>query len=482
MKTFSLTGRIIVAVVVCQLLLAVGVPVATVFYVRGQYRDTIDAALQGRAMSTLAAVRYTESEPPDLLFDPALVPRSLDQAYPDFYEVISNDGHVLAKSAGLQNVPAEVVTSPDQFTSFMYGPVEYRSVALRQVPVLDDEDTVKVPYRVTVYYAASLVDHHNRLIALAAFVATVSFLLLATASLLATWAIRRGLMPLRQLAAQAGAISVHNWNFNPPSDAALATELAPLVAAIEALIERLKTAFRQQRDFTSDAAHELKTSAAIVKSTVQSLLQKPRTAEEYRAGLERLLDDSDRLEDLLNRMLRLARIEQSAENGAQRHLGLTELTSTCEMAVSRIRALAEPRDIAIELEGEKTLPLRADPEDLELIWVNLLENAVYYSQRGTKVVLSIHSDRPDAVTVSIRDSGPGIPPEDITKIFERFHRADPSRARSSGGFGLGLAICKALVDAYGGRIYAANRKSGGAEISVELPVEQTSPEIAHSVS
>jgi len=476
MKTFSLTARIIIAVVVCQLVLAVGVPVATVFYVRGQYRDTIDTALQGRAMSTLAAVRYSETEPPGLLFDAALVPPSSDRTYPDFYEVVSSDGQVLAKSPGLQSVPADVTGSTDQFTSFMYGPVEYRGVALRGVPVLDDEDTVKVPYRVTVYYGSSLVDHHNRLIALAVFVATVSFLLLATASLLATWAIRRGLMPLRQLALQAGAISVHNWNFDPPSDAALATELAPLVTAIEGLIDRLKTAFRQQRDFTSDAAHELKTSAAIVKSTAQSLLQKPRTTEEYRAGLERLLDDSNRLEDLLNRMLRLARIEQSMDNGSKRHYALTELTSTCEIAVSRIRALAQPRDVVIEMDGDKTLPLRADPEDLELIWVNLLENAVYYSPRGAKVSLNIYADGPDVVTVSVRDSGPGIPPDDVAKIFERFHRADPSRARSSGGFGLGLSICKAIVDAYGGKIYASNRSSGGAEISVELPLSQGATE------
>src|SRR5579864_4878992 len=117
----------------------------------------------------------------------------------------------------------------------------------------------------------------------------------------------------------------------------MAKELAPLTSAIETVLERLRESFRQQRDFTSDAAHELKTSVAIVKSTLQTLLQRPRPEHEYRAGLESMLEDCGRLEDLLGRMLRLARIEQWAENGMNRKLGITEVTSTCEAAFPESR-------------------------------------------------------------------------------------------------------------------------------------------------
>ena len=301
----------------CQLLLAAGLPLATVFYIRKQFRDTFDTALEGRAMSTLASVRYSEDKPPNLLFDTSLVPPSSDPVYPDFFEIVASDGHVIARSGGSGDLPSEMTQSTRQFSNFMQGGVEYRSIALRQVAVLDDEDTVQVPARVSVFYAASLVAHHRRLLQLALFIASVSFSLLLVASALAAWAVRRGLVPLRELALQAGAISVRNWNFQPPSEASLARELAPLVRAIETVLARLKESFRQQREFTSDAAHELKTSAAIIKSTTQSLLQRPRSAEEYRAGLERLLDDSGRLEDLLERMLRLARIEQWTEHGTR---------------------------------------------------------------------------------------------------------------------------------------------------------------------
>jgi signal transduction histidine kinase len=353
----------------------------------------------------------------------------------------------------------------------MQGGVEYRSIALRQVAVLDDEDTVKVPARVSVFYASSLVAHHRRLFQLALFIASVSFSLLLLASALAAWAVRRGLMPLRELALQAGSISVRNWNFHPPSEATLASELAPLVRAIETVLARLKESFRQQREFTSDAAHELKTSAAIIKSTTQSLIQRPRTAEEYRAGLERLLDDSGRLEDLLERMLRLARIDQWTEHGPPAPVGITELTSTCESAISRIHALAEARSISIRMAAHEPVHLHADPEDLELIWVNLLENAVQYSPARSDVTLRVQRNGTGWAKVSVEDSGPGIATEELTRIFDRFHRADASRARSSGGFGLGLAICKALVEAYGGRIAAFNRPEGGTEVRVELRAE-----------
>jgi len=191
--------------------------------------------------------------------------------------------------------------------------------------------------------------------------------------------------------------------------------------------------------------------------------------EEYRAGLEGLLEDCGRLEDLLARMLRLARIEQVAENGGARSFATTELTSTCEAAISRMQVLARQRNIALELVNRAAVHLHADPEDLELIWVNLLENAVQYSPEGSKVTVRIDPDASAGVRVSVEDFGPGIPPEELPYIFERFRRGDPSRARATGGFGLGLAICKALVTALGGRIEAANRPGTGTRICVQLP-------------
>jgi signal transduction histidine kinase len=285
-----------------------------------------------------------------------------------------------------------------------------------------------------------------------------------------TWGLHRRLQPLRELASSAESISIHNWSFRPPEEARSAKELAPLTTALETLVTRLEGAFRNQRDFTNDAAHELKTAVAIVKSTIQSLLQRERTATEYQEGIGRLREDCRRLEDLLDRMLRLARVDQWAESGVPANVGITELNSTCEAAMLRIQPLADSRQIHIDFVGTAPAYTRADPADLEVIWVNLLENAVQYSPPGSRVVLRVENEAATTL-VSVEDSGPGIPPGLAEDIFERFRRGDPSRARGTGGFGLGLAICKALVTAYGGKIEAANRMAAGAEFRVHLPAE-----------
>jgi two-component system sensor histidine kinase BaeS len=154
---------------------------------------------------------------------------------------------------------------------------------------------------------------------------------------------------------------------------------------------------------------------------------------------------------------------------------VTELNSTCELAVARIQTLAREHNVRVELvnHGLQAIHLRADPEDLEMVWVNLLENAVRYSPPGGKVVMRVEKNGGESASVSVEDFGPGIPQEDLPYIFDRFRRADPSRARSTGGFGLGLAICKAFVTAYGGRIEARRRSVQGTEMRVYLPAESS---------
>ena len=466
-RRFSLAGRIIASVIVCQLVLTAALSAVAMFYARRELGRGFDAALNGWAANTLAAVRYRETDAADLLFDPSLIPPSSSARHPDLFEIRKSNGELLARSKG----PLPVELRPGAtYGNFVLNGVPYRAIVLRQVPVLDREESIGEPQRVTVIYAASRGGMHERLVALGVSIAGVGLVLLFIVSAVAAWGVRRGLEPLRELAGQAGAISVLNWEFQPPAEASRAKELAPLTGAIETVLERLHESFRQQRDFTSDAAHELKTSVAILKSTLQTLLQRPRPEQEYRAGLESMLEDCGRLEDLLGRLLRLARIEQWADNGMNRRLGTTEVTSTCEAAIARIQALAGARNIQIELSAPQEVHLQADPEDLEMIWVNLLENAVQYSPPGSKVAIRVERTGGGTASVCVQDSGPGIPEEQLPHVFQRFYRGDPSRSRSTGGFGLGLAICEAMVTAYGGQIQAANRDGHGTEMRVQLPI------------
>lgn len=474
MKRFSLTWRIILGVVACQLLLTAGLVYVALHTARREMYAAFGASLHGRAMSALALVRFSEEQPPRLIFDDAKLPPSADRQHRDLFEVRKSDGSVLARStdwAGFSSTKAvERHVRGQTYLDFTDGGTPYRAIVMRDATILDEEEGIPAPLpKVTVVYAVPVAEIEHRLTELGLTIAGASLALLVAASLLAAWSVRKGLLPLRELAVQAEGVSVRNWAFRAPPAASETPELAPLTRAIESVLARLRDAFREQRDFMGNAAHELKTSVAIVKSTLQALLHRQRPEVEYRAGLEKLLEDCERLEDLLQRMLRLARIEQWAETGDTRKLATTELSSTCDAAIARMGSLAAAHGVKLEITGAVPISVRADPEDLELIWVNLLENAVRYSPAGSRVQVQIEDGAGREARITVLDSGPGIPAEQLPYIFERFHRGDPSRTRETGGFGLGLAIAKAITEAYGGTIVASNRAEGGAQFVVQLP-------------
>jgi len=235
------------------------------------------------------------------------------------------------------------------------------------------------------------------------------------------------------------------------------------------MLATLQHAFTSQREFLANAAHELKTPIAVLKSTLQLLLQQPRSAEEYRAHLEGALDDLARLEALTHSMLRLARAEQSQTTKRVTDLPLVDLANSCEQSAERLKPVSDSRSVRIDIRPNGPAKIHADPEDLELVWNNLFENAVRYSPAGSAVLVSI-SRSDHRARVDVEDRGPGIAEIDLQNIFNRFHRADASRSRDTGGYGLGLAIVKAMVEAYGGTISAESSVGRGTKMSVSLPI------------
>lgn len=294
-------------------------------------------------------------------------------------------------------------------------------------------------------------------------------LLLAISVYASIRAVERGLQPLAALASSANAISATHWDLKLNPSVVNVTETSPLTSAMSRMLESLHAAFDQQRDFTSNAAHELKTPVAILKSTLQSLLQESRPAEMYRLGIADALSDLERLETLLHSMLRLARAEQQAGATNLGDLPNIDVVATCEAAIARLVPLAQTRGTVIALSAPSdALSVRAESEDLEIIWTNVLENAIRYSPPKSEVKVTATRQNGFA-SVVVEDSGPGISPMELRKIFDRFHRGDQSRSRESGGYGLGLAIAKAFVDRYGGSIAASAVAPGGTRILIELP-------------
>ncbi len=468
MAKTSIQRRLIAVVILSQLLLATGIYFLAVYLTHRQLRVAFDSALNGRAMSLVALVQYSEDAGHALEFESGLVPPPLERGQPDLYEV-RHAGHVLARSP---NWPPDLGMTTErrdtQHADFTVNGIRYRALRLENVGILDREPDMPANDVLTVTYASPIAPMARALGHLRLSIALGCLGLLCVSVPLAVWGLRRGLRPLSALATSAAAVSTANWELNPPQEARDTQELAPLTRAMTSMLEGLHRAFTQQREFLANAAHELKTPVAVLKSTLQSLAQRPRTAEEYRAGLNDALEDLSRLEKLLHSMMRLARAEQWAAGNLHRDLATIDVEMTCQVAVERMKAVAHQRNVELQLSADGPIRLAADPEDLELVWSNLLENAVRFSPERETVFVNLRAANGHGY-IEIADKGPGIPESELPHIFERFHRGDASRARTTGGYGLGLAIAKALVEAYGGSIVPYSSPGEGTRMVVSLP-------------
>ena len=286
MKSSSIKRRLVTVVLITQLLLTAGVVTVAVVLTKRQLRNAFDAGLHGRAMSVAALVRYSEDEQPTLVFDREMAPPPLDRRRPDLYRILDQKGKVLAVS---DNWPTNFDPAPhgnrNNWNLKIEGEV-YRAVRLNDVPVLDQEpaSSANSGATLTVFYAASTQELSESAWRAGVLICIASVTMLAIATMAVLWGIRRGLSPLAVLASRAADVSPANWELNAPPEALQTPELAPLTRAMNTMLANLQQAFTSQRAFLADAAHELKTPVAIVKSTIQSLLQRPRSAEEYRAG------------------------------------------------------------------------------------------------------------------------------------------------------------------------------------------------------
>lgn len=466
----SIQRQLMISMVIAQLALAIGLVGVAVLVTRSHLRDAFDVALQGRAMSIAALVRYEEDGSGKLLFESHLVPPSLAAGEPDLYEVFANGRTLIARSPNWpEKQGALPLTGERWIATYVANGVPYREVRLEHVPVLDTEGDTTAPASLTVTYAAPVLPVIRSISEVLLYVVIGSVVMLAVSCGFSVWALRRGLRPLSELATSAAAVSTSNWELNPPDDARNTLELQPLTQAMTSMLEGLHRAFTQQREFLANAAHELKTPVAILKSTLQTLAHRPRSEKEYRAGLEEALDDMARLEKLIHSMLRLARAEQWASGNLRRDLAPVDIGMTCQAAIERVQGIAQQRRVSIDFTANGAMRLQADPDDLELVWSNLLENAIRFSPEGETVQMNVQANNGRGY-VEVADKGPGIAPSELPHIFDRFYRADTSRARNTGGYGLGLSISKALIEAYGGTIEPRSSPGEGTRMVVSLPV------------
>jgi signal transduction histidine kinase len=236
-------------------------------------------------------------------------------------------------------------------------------------------------------------------------------------------------------------------------------EVGVLAQAFDHMLERLERAFTRQRDFVSDASHELRTPLAVLRAQAE-LLDRETDETRRHEGTTTLLRRLDELDRLVGDMLTLA----SAEAGRLVEPQTVDLDGFFE-DVERDLPLFGERDFEVHVVGGT---LEVDPDRLTQVLRNLVRNAVVHTEPGGHIAVTAEPAG-DHLVISISDDGPGIPPEQLERIFERFRRVDGSRSRDTGGSGLGLAIARAIVEAHAGTIRASSEPGHGATFTIELP-------------
>jgi signal transduction histidine kinase len=234
------------------------------------------------------------------------------------------------------------------------------------------------------------------------------------------------------------------------------------------MLERIELAFERQRRFTADAAHELRTPLALMRSQIDLALANRRTPEEQRQALVDLGSDVDRLGRLTGALLTLARGDAGGLTISRETADLAELL---DLVAEQYAPLAAERDIRIDLDVEP-LEIDADSDLLIQVLANLMDNALRHAPDGSVIQLGCRAEG-DMARLWVSDEGPGIPAEHLSQIFERFYRIDSGRDRARGGAGLGLAISRMIVVAHGGTIGFERAEPGSTRVACLLPCGAT---------
>ena len=302
--------------------------------------------------------------------------------------------------------------------------------------------------------------------------ALVIVAVLLTLAIVGSLVVRLGLRPLDRMEATAGKIAAGDLSHRV-SPANESTEVGRLGLALNAMLDRLEDAFQQReasearlRRFLADASHELRTPLASIRGYAE-LFRMGATAEPAATenAMRRIEEEAARMGVLVEDLLALARLDRPPEH----ELELVHFSKLAADAVADARAVAPDRTIT--LEADPAACVVGDPLQLRQVLANLLRNALTHTPASSPVEVAVSEDG-EAVTLSVRDHGPGLPTDSPEQLFERFWRAEGGRERGRGGAGLGLAITRAVVEAHGGSITAVQASGGGAEFRVRLPAER----------
>jgi heavy metal sensor kinase len=401
-----------------------------------------------------------------------------------FIQVLDESGNIGRKSDNLKNIQLPISlsvlknASQGQITfetNWFFGNAPLRIITF---PVLEKHHVTKI-----VQVASSLEDVEDALNTLfIILIIAVPFALLV-AILGGQFLASKALKPVDQITRTARIITSQNLNqrIEPPR---VKDEISRLIETFNEMISRLDRSFRQVKQFSTDASHELKTPLTILKGEVEVALRKERGPQEYEEILKSNLEEINRMSQIVEDLLLLSRADSGQIHLNRENINLNEILSE---VIAQLNVLAKSKNLHIETSNHhEEVHMYADPLRIRELLLNLIENGIKYSEDGGSIHILLSRDGllkegkpfahvqgeklPEFVQIVISDTGIGIAKEDQERIFDRFFRVDKARSSEQGGSGLGLSICKWIVEAHQGEIRVDSELGKGSSFIVKLPI------------
>jgi two-component system heavy metal sensor histidine kinase CusS len=446
---------IVLFTVAAALLLAFGLGIFYSIVVRHAFAED-NAVLADKMFAISTDLRENGAE----VFAEELTAHRAGEHTPYWIRILDAQGRTIGETSGMDRlIPRDIFPTPREPSEAIRNRHDYRTAAKLFSLVAFNEHFNDHSYTFQVAQDRSSDEQVERNFALL-FIAVLAGGVLASA-LIAITVTRRGLRPLRQMAQSFGRIGPDHLKEHI-SSAGWPRELQPLAMAFDQMLNRLDDSFTRLSQFSADLAHELRTPIANMLGEAQVALTRDRTAAEYRETIESAVAECERLSRIVDNLLFVARVDAAREPIARKQF---DARAAVEKIAAFYQTLAEDHHVTINCSGDGQI--YADPDLFERAVGNLLDNALRFTPEHGSIHIALSKDNSD-FEVAVSDTGSGIAPEHLPRVFDRFYRAESSR--SSDGAGLGLALVKSIVDLHRGSAAIESVIGRGTTVKLTFPL------------
>ncbi len=419
--------------------------------------EAIDSSLLSKATALATLVSMEGGDKTQFRFSDEITWEYNSPNARSFFQIRRLDGTTIKKSASLGKADLPFSTT-DRRTSFEFISLGRRPARLVNFYVpIENGGRLVVQCAEDVRYQVNLMKRYR----ITLFLSIFSIVVLSSSGgfLIA----HRALTPIKNISGTIDQISESNLS-ERMSVGDIPQELRILATSFNRTFDRLELAFIRQKQFAADASHELRTPLSVILSQSDIILRKDRTAVEYRNSLAAIKEAAIIMSEIVRKLLALAKLSADKFELRVERIDLSEIISE---SVKLLSPLAEHKGVSIDISPAKPLVVPGDRSLLSELFNNLIGNAIRYNVPHGKIYINLVKE-PGLIVAEIRDTGIGIPENDLAKVFDRFYRVDKSRSRDSGGSGLGLSICNEIIKLHNGRIEIKSKVDEGSTVSVYL--------------